>query len=81
MFTEARPVRKVLILNPENYTGNIDSHSNFIAPSLMDSSIKYDNEVLWQMADEVNIVNDNIYRADSTFIYKDMEPIDLKEDD
>lgn len=47
----------------------------------MDRSVKYDNDVLWQLADEVNIVNDNIYKADSTFIYKDMEPIDLKEDD
>ena len=33
------------------------------------------------MSDVVNIVNDNIYKADGTFVYKDLEPVELKEDD
>lgn len=33
------------------------------------------------MSDVVYIVNDCINKADGSFIYKDLEPVDLKEDD
>ena len=33
------------------------------------------------MMDRVNIVNDNIFKADSTFIHKDIEPLEIKEGD
>lgn len=78
---EARPYRQFFLANPEDYAGDIQSQTKFVAGSSMDSELKYDSEVLWQMSDAVNIVNDNIFKADGTFIYKDLEPIELKEDD
>lgn len=47
----------------------------------MHDEAKYDNDVLWQMSDVVYIVNDCINKADGSFIYKDLEPVELKEDD
>lgn len=46
----------------------------------MDEIIKHDHEVLWQMNEYVKIVNDNVFKADSTFVYEEIDPLELKDD-
>lgn len=81
IIEEHMPYRKFYILNPDAYTGVVNSETRFTAPSECDKMIKVDSEVLWQIADQVSIVDDNIFKADGSFLHKDLQVIELKEDE
>ena len=47
----------------------------------MDEFVRYDHDVLWQLSEKVNIVNERIFKADSTFVYENIEPLELKDNE